>query len=527
MRGFFLFFALGARLMSSSKYKFFKSGAMLTAVALAMRTVSMFFGAFVSRAVGAEGTGIYTIVMTVYSFAVTFATSGISLTVTRLTASRIGDGRPNEIGRILRGALIYALVFGSLATLFLFFGADFLGGAVLGDARTAQSLKILSFSLVPIAFGSVFSGYFVGVKRVGFNAAVQVIAQFFKIALTVILVTRVSGEGVLKSVSALCLGITFTEIIAFVFIFGEYLFDRRKNTKSNAPCVPEIAEVAKMALPLALSAYVRSVLLNIEHILIPRKLRESGESESEAYSHYGTLHGMALPLILYPMSPLSSFSGLLVPEFAEDMAAGRSERMQRIASSAMNTTLSYAIITATLIYMFAEELGYVIYNSYDAGYYISTLALVIPIMYLDHVTDSILKGIGEHVFSMWVNITDSCLSVILVLFLIPRMGIMGYALVIVIMEGYNFLLSVIRLRKKIKFKINFVSSLAVPFLSSLISCFAVSSLFYSGGKGSTGFWLFMKILFAVSVTVGVYILLENAKRKKSVLKYDNKYEKMY
>jgi hypothetical protein len=66
-----------------------------------------------------------------------------------------------------------------------------------------------------------------------------------------------------------------------------------------------------MAVPLALSAYVRSVLLNIEHILIPRKLRQRGESETEAYSHYGILHGMALPLILYPMSPLSSFSGLL------------------------------------------------------------------------------------------------------------------------------------------------------------------------------------------------------------------------
>lgn len=504
--------------MSSSKYKFFKSGAMLTAVALAMRTVSMFFGAFISRAVGAEGTGIYTIVMTVYSFAVTFATSGISLTVTRLTASRIGDGRLYEVGRILRGALIYALAFGSFATLFLFFGADFLGRAVLGDIRTAESLKILSFSLVPIALGSVFSGYFVGVKRVGFNAAVQVAGQFFKIALTVVLVTRAAGEGILKSVSALCLGITFTEILAFIFIFGEYVFDRRKNVKTKNPCTPEITEVAKMALPLALSAYVRSVLLNIEHILIPRKLKESGESESEAYSHYGTLHGMALPLILYPMSPLSSFSGLLVPEFAEDMAAGRGDRMKRIASSALNTTLSYSVITATLIYMFAEELGYVIYDSYDAGYYISTLALVIPIMYLDHVTDSILKGIGEQVFSMWVNITDSCLSVILVWLLIPHMGIMGYALVIVIMEGYNFLLSVIRLRKKIKFKIDFYRSVAIPVFSSFASCFAVSRLFHFDGSSCSGVWLFMKMLFSVAVTVAVYMLLTNFKNFKSLLK---------
>ena len=482
----------------SSKMQFYRSGAMLTAVALAMRTVSMFFGAFVSRTVGAEGTGIYTLVMTVYSFAVTFATSGVSLTVTRLVAGAIGEGKPSEVGRILRGALIYASLFGLGATLFLFFGAGFLGRVVLGDVRTIMSLQVLAFSLVPIALGSVFSGYFVGVKRVGFNASVQVVAQFVKILLTVLLVIQMSDKGMVSSVIALCLAITLTELLAFAFILLEFLYDRRKSATEGRGGA-ELSEVAKMALPLAFSAYVRSVLLNIEHILIPRKLRERGESDAEAYSHYGTLHGMAIPLILYPMSPLSSFSGLLVPEFAEDMSAGRWERMQRIATRAMNTTLTYATVCAVFIFVFAEELGYSLYHSYDAGRYISTLSFIIPIMYLDHVTDSVLKGIGEQVFSMWVNITDSCLSVILVWFLIPRLGIMGYALVIVIMEGYNFLLSVFRLYKRVKFSINITSSLLLPAVASLVACTVTRELFAFGGSGVSPLWVFLKMLFAISL----------------------------
>ena len=78
---------------------FFRSGIMLTLVGIAMRTVAMFFSAFISRTVGAEGTGLYTLIMTVYSFALTLATSGISLTVTRLVASAIGEGRPEQVGR--------------------------------------------------------------------------------------------------------------------------------------------------------------------------------------------------------------------------------------------------------------------------------------------------------------------------------------------------------------------------------------------------------------------------------------------
>ncbi len=486
--------------MSDAK-RFIKSGILLTLVGLAMRTVAMFFSAFISRTVGAEGTGLYTLIMTVYSFAITLATSGISLTVTRLVAAAIGEGKQNEVGRVLRGAFIYALIFGFIATVGLFFGAELLGKAVLSDERTVSSLRVLAFSLIPAALCSVLTGYFVGVKRVGFNAVVSVFCQLIKIILTVVLVIYLSPYGIVSAVIGLCIGITLTEILGFLLIFFEFLYDWHKNGKKASNKTPELSSVTKTALPLAFSAYVRSLLLNIEHILIPRKLRESGESSSEAYAHYGTLHGMALPLVIYPMSPLSSFASLLVPEFAEDMAAGRNQRMNRLASRAINVTLSYAVISAVFLYVFAEELGYVVYNSYDAGYYISTLAIVVPIMYLDHVTDGMLKGIGEQVFSMWVNITDSLLSVILVWILIPRMGIMGYAVVIVIMEGYNFLLSFLRLRKKISFSINPLYSIIIPLLSSGASAYFTRKVFNFSGSATTPIGLVMKMLFALSITV--------------------------
>jgi stage V sporulation protein B len=79
--------------MMESRKKFFKSGIMLTSVALSMRSVGMFFSAFITQRVGAVGTGLYTVIMTVYSFAVTVATSGISLTVTRLVSGAIGEGK--------------------------------------------------------------------------------------------------------------------------------------------------------------------------------------------------------------------------------------------------------------------------------------------------------------------------------------------------------------------------------------------------------------------------------------------------
>ena len=172
----------------TNRKRFFINGIMLTAVGLAVRTVSLAFNAYVTQKIGAEGMGLFTLIGTVYAFAVTFATSGISLTVTRLVSSAKGEGREREEGKILRAAVLYALIFSLFATLTLFFGARYFGSTVLSDKRAVTCLKILSASLVPIALSSVFSGYFIGVKRVFKNAIIQVTAQVFKISITVFLV---------------------------------------------------------------------------------------------------------------------------------------------------------------------------------------------------------------------------------------------------------------------------------------------------------------------------------------------------
>ncbi len=478
-----------------------------------MRTVSIFFNAFVTQTIGAEGVGLYTIINTVYGFAVTFATSGISLTVTRLVAAAKGEGREEDTSKILVGAVIYALIFSLSATLILFFGANFLSIRILNDERTAISLKILAPSLVPLSLVAVFSGYFVGIRKVFCNAVTQIFGQLFKIGITVWLVLKSLPLEIKYSAFYLSLGTTLTEILSFSVIFIQFLLDRRGQNREKGS---DIGAVAGMAVPLAVSAYIRSALLTIEHILIPKRLRDYGESLSESLSSYGRLHGMALPMILYPMVTLTSFSGLLVPEFAERSAGGDDKGMRTLASKAFGMTLVYAVATAVLLFIFSEEIGYVIYDSFEAGKYIAILAPVVPIMYLDHVTDSVLKGIGEHVYSMWVNITDSLLSIVLVWFLIPRLGIMGYAVCIIAMEAYNFILSAIRLFSKIKFRINLLDSVAYPCLAITVSAFLAKNLFISAGAQSTLFWLILEMLFTVCIFIGIYkflLLVQNILKK--------------
>lgn len=504
----------------TAKNRFFRDGALLTAVALAVRTVNLFFGAFVGRTVLAEGLGLYTLLMTVFGFAVTFATSGVSLTVTRLCADAVGEGDFPRVRAVLRASVRYALAFSLTATLFLLLLARPLALRAVGDMRAAPALSVLTLSLCPIALSAVFSGYFIGVHRVARNAAAQVLTQGVRMGVTCLFLRQVAAGGAIPACFFLSAVSAGSDVLCFLLLLGQFLAEQRSLPPAGDSAMPR---VIGMAVPLAFSAYIRQALLTVEHILIPERLCKGGSTRAEALASYGVLHGMAMPVLLYPMAPLTSFSGLLVPEFAECLAAGKHDRMRRMAEQAVHATLVYAVAVAVILWLFSEEIGFRVYHSYQAGYFIAVLAVVVPMMYLDHVTDAMLKGIGEHVYSMWVNISDAALSVVLVYFLLPRLGILGYAVAIILMESYNFLLSFLRLRRRVRFALRPGRSLLLPALCAALAAFATRRLFIMHGDVTSHLWLLLKILFAACLFLALYLpsvllwdrLFARTARKKS------------
>ncbi|MBQ5801375.1 MAG: oligosaccharide flippase family protein [Clostridia bacterium] len=465
--------------------KFISNGLTLTLSAIIMRTVGVSFSAYITKMVGAEGIGLYTLTMSVYGFAVTFATSGVNLASTRLIAESLGREEKRNARRSLFLCLLYSLIFGSVTTLALFFGSDFIGKTLLADIRTIPSLRLLSLSMIPISLSSALNGYFTAVRRVSKNAASQLFEQAIKILVTSYALRLLLPRGIVYSCMALVGGGAIAELLSFLFLFSEYLFDRYKHRvdfkcenslekRVNSPAL--VGSMLAISIPVALSAYVRSALVTVENILIPKTLSKAGQSRGEALSSYGRLHSMAIPIVLYPMAALSSFAGLLIPEFAEKTDLKDEKSLSLMAENALHYTLVFAFGCAGMLATFARPLGEMIYNSSEAGVYIGLLAPVVPIMYLDHITDAILKGIGKQVYSMIVNISDSVLSILLVLLILPKMGAVGYVLVIAIAEIFNFSLSLTGMTNAISVDFDLVCSLLLPILNAFISSFFARSV---------------------------------------------------
>lgn len=450
--------------------KFLQNTVILGAASVAMRAVSLVFNAYIANRIGAEGMGLFSLISSVYVFGVTLASAGVQLAVNRLVSEELAAGDHKAAVGCMKAAAVYALITGTAAQILLFSLSGYIGTELLGDARTVLSLRALSVCLPFIALSNVFSGYFYAVRRVVKSAAASVTEQAVKIAVTVALLTPLLPRGMEYACLAVVVGMSVSEGASLIFQFILFLSDRRKHGKNaGSPAAGPGKRLLKISVPVALSSLLRSALVTTEHILIPRGLKKHGLDSAAALSGYGVIQGMVFPVIFFPSAVTGAVAGLMVAEMSSEAASAggyRSREIRYMVNRSYQMTLLYAVAAAGVFVAFAEPLGTLIYHNADTARYMRIFAAAVPVMYLDTVTDGMLKGLNQQLPSMWYNIIDAAVSVLLVFFLVPEMGVAGYIVTVFVTEALNAALSVSRLLV--------VTGAAIPVFSSVVKPIAAA-----------------------------------------------------
>lgn len=457
----------------------------MTAVTLVIRYVSVAFNVYLTNKIGAVAMGLFTLISSVYGFALTLATSGISLATTKLVSEAFGgldeSRQASTVKSIMKKSLLFAFAISFAVSVGLYLLSPFLAKNVLKDIRTLKALRVLSYTLVPIALSSSMSGYFVAIRKVHKNAAVQVFGHAVKIFSCVYLLSAVSAHDVESACLAVIWGGSIAEITSFVIHFFSYVIDLRKQKSQGAPDIKFSKRLISFTLPVAFSAYVRSALVTVEHLLIPWGLQKSGSGRDASLAAYGTVHSIVFPLVLFPSAISSSFAGLLVPEISESAANKDVERIERIIGKVLKTVLIYSVGVAGIMLCLSEEIGNVFFEDGSAVKYLLLVAPLIPVMYLDTSVDSILKGLGHQFYCMIINIVDASLSVILVWVLLPKYGIMGYIVTVYFTEIINATLSITKLLCVTKIRFKTFDWILKPIISIITSAAIIRFFLYKLG----------------------------------------------
>ena len=354
---------------------YLKNAALLTVAGFALRALGMVFRVFVAARLGPEGMGLYQLILSVYMVFVSLASAGINVASTRLGAQCLTRGR--GMAPTLRSLAVTAAVLGT--------------AAMLAQLALADPLALV----------------------------------------------KLAHWGAAYACCAVLIGNTVSEAVSCGIMA---LFARQEP--SFRPCADDpprgytSRELWEIVLPVTGSRLVASALQAGESVLIPACLAAYLGTRAEAVAQYGSLKGMALPLIFFPFSVLAALSGLLMPEITRAHTAQDTAALRRLVRLAMGLTGGFSLLVGAALVLFGKDAAILLYHDAQAGRYVQVLGFVAPFMYLESMVDVILKGMGEQLATFRYSVLDSILRIAGILWLMPQYGMPGF---LAVMTASNLL----------------------------------------------------------------------------------------
>lgn len=409
----------------------------------------MVFGIYVSKKIGSEAVGIFDLVMSIYMLAITLATSGLNFACISIVSEQFAKHNFFNGLKAVKTCNLFAFFLGIGSSIILFLFSDFIAINWLNNMVSPAPLYLIAIGLPPIAVSSVLNGYFVAVRKAYKGAISQFLEITVKIICTILLLNFFSFKTVESICMYLILADVISEIVSCLFLFILYIFDKSKYEKRNLTCISFSKQILKMTFPISITSYIRSGLSTLKKFIVPLRLVVFGLPYAIALSEYGKITGMTLPIIMFPNMCISSFSNLLVPEFSSLLANGNKKRIINVCNKIFKITSFFAISISAIFIYYSNEISLIIFQNLECSNYIKALSPLVLFMCLDNVIDNMLKGLNKQFEVMFYNIIDLVITICLLYFLIPILGIKGFIISIYVSEIFNFSVSYFELYKKV------------------------------------------------------------------------------
>ena len=355
---------------------------------MALQLLGFGYRILLGRMAGAEGMGVYTLVMQVYMLAMSFAITGVTVGVTTHCARHA-----NDAGAV-RG--IVHLAQGVFAGLFLLFAVPVLcfrmriAQDVLGDAGTAPALALVLVCIFLTGFENIWKAAFIGCKRVGFNIFSEITEMVVRIGAVAFLLVRLANGDHGWSAMLIILGMCLSEVVSVGFLCAA--FHRTFRARAR---LCDVGGFIKTVLPAAGTAVACAIFTAGATLLFPARMAVAGWARSHAVSMLGVVSGMAGPLISLPVVFMNALCSVLLPRLSENYGAGNWKGVYREMDMSLRVTGYIACpLTAVLMGLLPAMMALLFQEKVDMQIS-ALLALETAVEYYLIVSVNILNGLGR------------------------------------------------------------------------------------------------------------------------------------
>lgn len=447
-------------------------GALILTIAnLLTGILSFVYRIFLSKSIGAEGMGVYQLILPLYMLFISLVSGGLSTSISKLVAENKAKGNYTNMYKIIKVSTIMAGLWSIVFSCIIAFNADFLAREILKDDRTLYSVIIFSPAIVFIALAAVLKGYFYGIEKIKIPAFIDIIEKLIRLVVLVLTTNYLIDFGIeyvcAGAMTAMVSG-ELLSLLLLLIIYRRKKFAIRSITKTDSTLYI-VNNILMIVIPLSISGAINTIMDMLDAALIPAQLVKAGFSRQSSLSLYGQLTGMILPLIYFPMIIVGSLSTTLIPSIAFSYTSNNWIALNKKCNDSL-TIASIIGLAATIAFMMhPKELCDVLFSCPEADKLLFWCSISCVLEYWLFILLAIMNGIGfqKNVLESTVmNIVIMVISIV-VFIPIPKINVYGYVLGFAISSLLVVLRCLRILTKKTSIKINMLRCIMKPLVCSI------------------------------------------------------------
>lgn len=398
---------------------FLVQGSILAIASLISRVIGLIYRIPLTAIIGDAGNNYYGTAFKIYNILLIISSYSLPLAVSKLVSANSSQGRKRNVYRILKCALIFGAVSGTIAALILYFGAEFITTTLMRTPLSIFAVKTLVPVLVIVAILGVMRGFFQGLGTMMPSAVSQILEQIANAIVSVwaayVLFSLGSRAGALLGDSenygaaygaaggtigtgmGALVALLFSAFVMVIFL-SAYKKSMRKERRANVDSYSSIMHMLIITIiPVLLSSTIYNCNALIDEAVFKNISVFQGYAENQYGNWNGIYSGKYQVLINVPIAIASSIAASSVPSLTAAYASGkRGEAKKQIATAtrfvmviAFPCAVGMAVLASPIMQMLFGDASEITARILQVG------APAIVVFSLSTLTNGLLQGMDR------------------------------------------------------------------------------------------------------------------------------------
>ncbi|MGL4850831.1 MAG: stage V sporulation protein B [Clostridium sp.] len=455
------------------KDNFFRNSLLLTTSNIATGILGFIFSIYLSKVLGAEGMGLYNLVMPVYHLFICLMTSGIVAAISKVSAVYHNSNEHENLSKTIKTVSVFNIVWAISIGLFVFFFAPIIAKFGIHDIRTINAIRVACPAMIFISLSNILKGYFLGTSRIKIPALIDIFEKAMRLITIFLLLYTFKTDNLTLLVTLAYISLAIGELQSLLFLFFYYKkcthdLPHRQNVQTEGR-LQLLFNVLIITFPLCINGFLNGIFSTISTWIVPQRLLSAGFNYSEALSMIGRYTGMAMTLIGIPLIVVGTLNSLLIPDLSQTLSQGRHYDAVYRIKKVLKLTFLLGLATTVICTLVPNSLGEIFYGRDDLGNYIKMASLSAPLFFCSTTMFGILNGLGKQNAIVRNSLIVASMELIslFVFTSIPEINIYGFSITLFISSILCLTLNMFEINKCLKVSISPVDVIIFTLLAIL------------------------------------------------------------